>query len=200
MQWKNWPTKEYNLVYADPPWQYNKTKGRGVADNHYGTLGVDQLKQLPVPKLCATDCALLLWVTGPMLEKGLELMEHWGFEFKTIFLTWVKTKQHDRSQPSFGLGGWTRSSTEVCLLGTKGNPKRFQRSKSVQQTILEPRREHSRKPDDARERIDQFFDATAKKVELFAREQAPGWDAWGNQVGKFPSKKGNHFKAISQSK
>lgn len=174
----------YGIIYADPPWEYRRTAGHGVACAHYPTMSDEEIAALPVPELAAKDCALLMWATSPKLPDAIKVVQRWGFVYKTVFFTWIKTDSH--GNPLCGLGSYTRSSTEICLLGVKGNVMPWKQSSAVRQTILAPRREHSRKPLEARQRIDVFFDASLPRIELFAREQGyRGWTVWGNDTSKF---------------
>jgi N6-adenosine-specific RNA methylase IME4 len=125
-----------------------------------------------VRNLAAKDCVLFLWVVWPMLEHGLKTIDAWGFKYKTCGFAWMKSGK-ETNAPIMGTGYWTRANTEVCLLATKGKPKRI--SAGVAQAIYEPRREHSRKPDCV----------NGPYLELFARRERPGWDVWGNQTTKF---------------
>ena len=125
---------KYNIIYADPPWKFQTYSERGSqlksADCHYSCMNIDDIKNLPVNEIAAEDSVLFLWVTFPLLKEGLEVMEAWGFNYKTCAFNWVK---RNKKADSFfmGLGYWTRSNSEICLLGTKGHPKRV--SKSVAQ-------------------------------------------------------------------
>lgn len=176
------PRRRYGAILADPPWKFEtwSEKGKGRSpERHYECLSVAEIMALPVADLAASDCVLFLWTTWPHLPNALETIKAWGFSYKTDAFLWVKMKN---GAPSIGTGYWTRANSECCLLATRGKPKR--RKRDVPQVILEPRREHSRKPESARERIERLVDGPY--VELFARSQRPGWDAWGNQI--------NHFK------
>jgi N6-adenosine-specific RNA methylase IME4 len=121
------------------------------------------------------------------MKDAFQIIESWGFAYKTCAFTWLKADPYrlfaDDKTPFAGMGYWTRANSEVCLLATRGKPKR--KSKSVRQGIIEPRREHSRKPDCVYERIEQLVDGPY--LELFARQERPGWTAWGNQTDKFSS-------------
>ena len=122
---------------------------------------------------------LFMWVTPPLLSDGLQVMEAWGFKYVTVGFTWIKTNRKN-GKPFFGLGFWTRSNAELCLIGvTKGHPKRV--DKTVAQLIISPLQEHSRKPDEARDRIVKLM-GDLPRIELFARQRYDGWDAWGNEV------------------
>lgn len=173
------PTKKYSILYADPPWNYNDHGCRGAAAYHYPCMKLSDIAALPVPKLTAEDCALFLWATYPMIREALQLMEAWGFTYKSLAFQWIKTYPKSTDKYFFGLGRWTRSNTEPCLLGVKGKPQRV--SASVSQLIVSPVRRHSQKPDEAREKIVELM-GDLPRLELFAREQAPGWDCWGNEV------------------
>ena len=133
---------------------------------------------LPVRELAAPDCTLFLWVTFPVLNEVFDVIRAWGFTYKTVAFCWVK---RNPKSPGwfFGMGNWTRANAEICLLATKGNPKR--KAADVSQLIVAPREEHSKKPDETRDRIVRLM-GDLPRVELFARQKAPGWDVWGNEV------------------
>lgn len=172
--------KKYNIIYADPPWTYKTWTAKGghkSASAHYPTMKKEDIQKLPVKELAADDCCLFLWVTMPNLVEGIELIEKWGFKYKTCAFDWVKT--YKSGKPVFGLGYWTRANAELCLLATKGHPKRI--NKSVSQIVIERPREHSRKPDCVRDRIVQLL-GDLPRIELFARQRVDGWDSWGNEV------------------
>jgi N6-adenosine-specific RNA methylase IME4 len=152
-------------------------------------MSLADIRALPVSDIAADNCALFLWVTDPLLPEGLKLMEAWGFKFKTIAFVWAKLNKS--APPTLwtendfftGLGYWTRANPELCLLGTRGKPKRV--SKSVRRLVVSPRREHSRKPDEIAEKIDDLMGRDTSKIELFARTARIGWTTWGNDVAKF---------------
>jgi N6-adenosine-specific RNA methylase IME4 len=174
------PAHHYKVVLADPPWTFatysRKGKGRS-AEAHYDCMSLAAIKALPVADWAAPDCALFLWATDPSLPQALEVIEAWGFAYKTVAFTWAKTTRDGTGFP-IGCGYWTRANPELCLLATRGRPQRL--SRSVRQLIVSPRREHSRKPDEAYERIEALV--PGPYLELFAREQRPGWNSWGNEV------------------
>lgn len=181
---------QYSCILADPPWAYrvyDKSTNhdvRGLASRHYPTMGLEAIKALPVGDMASRDAALFLWVTMPCLPDGIDVMRAWGFTYKTCAFSWVKLTKGGK--PSFGVGHYTRSNTELCLLGTKGRIRRRDAldARNVEQVILSARRQHSRKPDAVYERIERLFDGP--KVELFARQQWPGWDtAYSHEIGKF---------------
>ena len=168
----------YSVIYADPPWQYRNNKGQGVAENHYNTMSMDELRALPVANLAAKDCALFLWITCPMLNEVLAILDAWGFQYKTVAFVWVKVNRKDYSLFT-GLGWWTRSNAELCLLATRGRPRRA--DNTVHQVVLSRIERHSKKPEEVRRRIEQLM-GDVPRVELFARQRAPGWDVWGDHV------------------
>lgn len=170
--------QKYAIIYADPPWRYQRNKGYGAAENHYPTMDIDDICALSVAELAAKDCALFLWATFPMLPEALRTMRAWGFAYKTVAFVWVKKNRRADNWVT-GLGFWTRSNAEICLLGTRGHISR--ECNVVHQLIVSPRERHSKKPDEARERIVQLM-GDLPRVELFARQQSPGWQVWGNEV------------------
>ena len=173
--------KRYQVIYADPPWRFATYSDKGKkrsAEMHYPTLPVEAIRTLPVNELAADDCVLFLWVTMPSLIEGLTVMKAWGFTYKTVAFVWVK-KNPKAESLFWGMGYWTRSNVEVCLLGTKGHPSRV--SASVHQVIISRVEEHSKKPDEVRDRIVKLM-GEVPRIELFARQKVLGWDAWGNEV------------------
>ena len=170
--------KKYNIIYADPPWRYQMNKGQGVAEKHYATMSIQEICELPVETIADKDSVLFLWVTFPQLSEAFKVIKAWGFTYKTVAFVWVKLNKSGKGF-FFGLGYWTRSNAEICLLAVKGKPKR--KSKKVFQIITSPLQEHSRKPEEARKRIVELM-GDIPRIELFAREQALGWDVWGNEV------------------
>lgn len=173
--------KKYNIIYADPPWNFrhysDKGKGRS-ADNHYKTMDLAGIKALPVNELAADNCVLFMWTTFPFLEKSFEVLKEWGFKYKTIGFVWVK-KNKKADSWFWGMGYWTRSNAEICIIATKGSITR--QSSSVSQIICEPIEQHSKKPAIVREKITELV-GKLPRIELFARQTEEGWDAWGNEV------------------
>jgi N6-adenosine-specific RNA methylase IME4 len=178
---------KYNVIYADPPWSYKNynyatTKGgqrakRGC-EKEYSTMNIEDIKALPIQELAADDCLLFMWVTFPLLQEGIDTIEAWGFEYKTIAFNWVKKNKKSDSL-FWGMGNWTRSNSEICLLGIKGKPKR--ECAGVHSVIIAPIEQHSKKPEIIRDRIVKLC-GDVPRVELFARQKADGWDSWGNEV------------------
>lgn len=186
------PNKKYQIIYADPPWSYNVASkngtSRGVAERYYPTMKPERIKQLEVNKL-SDNGVLFLWATYPNLEVAFEVMKSWGFSYKTVAFTWVKIYQHTKN-PIMGCGYWTRANAEIVLLGTRGvdYPRRI--NKGIQQVIISPKKEHSKKPSEVRNRIVQLM-GDLPRIELFARppkdllfedESYKGWDLWGKEV------------------
>ena len=176
-------TKKYNVIYADPPWTFKTYSDKGKdrsPENHYNVMSLKDICNLPISKIANDNSVLLMWVVDPLLDKAFEVINAWGFKYKTVGFTWAKTNR--KSMGLFtGLGYWTRGNPEMCLLATKGKPKRI--SKSVPQLVVEQRREHSRKPDIMYNHIENLLEGPY--IELFARTQRNGWDSWGNQIDKF---------------
>lgn len=172
------PEKKYAVIYADPPWGYRNRGTRAAAEKHYRTMSIGDIKSLPVADIAAEDCVLFLWATFPMLPEALAVVEAWGFRYKTAAFVWAK---RNRKSPGWfwGLGNWTRSNPEVCLLAVRGRPARV--SASVHSLICAPVGKHSAKPQQARARIEALL-GDVPRIELFARERAPGWDCWGDEV------------------
>ena len=145
------------------------------------------LLRLPISSISSDNCCLFLWIVWPSLPQALNLIEKWGFTYKTCAFSWMKAHNgqiemfRDDADAQVGLGYWTRANSEVCLLGTRGKPKRL--NADVRQGIIAPRREHSRKPDGIHERIERLV--AGPYLELFARQQRPGWTVWGNETDKF---------------
>ena len=183
--------KRYGAILLDPAWQFkvwNKDTGNGrSAESHYKTMTLDDMKALPLQKLMADDCAVFMWAVMPMLPEALELGKAWGLEYKTCAFAWAKVNKRAENRWSYpadvsnwfmGMGYWTRANVELCLLFTKGKPKR--KSASVRQLIVSAIRKHSQKPDDTHQRIEQLVDGAY--LELFARERRNGWDVIGNEI------------------
>ena len=141
-------------------------------------MDINDIYDLPVKNISDDNCILFLWVTYPLLKEGIRTLEEWGFTYKTCGFSWVKRNKKSDSL-FWGLGYWTRANNEICLLGTKGKPKRV--SKSVHQIIYEPIEKHSKKPSCVRSKIVELC-GDLPRVELFARQKTNGWDCWGNEV------------------
>jgi len=172
--------KKFDIIVADPPWNY---KDKALAGNRgacckYDVQDMDWLKSLDVPGIANDNCALFLWVTMPMLSECFPLIEAWGFNYKTVAFTWVKRNKKAHSW-FWGMGSWTRANAEVCLLATKGKPKRI--DAGVHSVIDTPIEKHSKKPDEVKKRIVRLM-GDLPRIELFARQKTDGWYVWGNEV------------------
>lgn len=191
---ENFPTKKYKVILADPPWLFKNWSAKGEGKNpnqHYKCLPTEEICKFPV-QFCADDtCVLFMWCIWPMIFDAEKVMKAWGFKYSGLAWEWVKYNPITQKF-AFGGGYGTRKNCEPCLLATRGKPLR--KSKSVRDFMLEeeedepdvlysPRREHSRKPDEQYNRIESLFDGPY--LELFSRSNRPGWDAWGNETGKF---------------
>lgn len=177
--------RRYSIIYADPPWDYGERPlwCRGGANQHYETQSIDWISSLPIGQIANWHSACFLWATFPKLPEAFYVLRNWGFEYRTVAFTWVKLTKSDT--PFFGMGQWTRANAEICLLGTRGTISR--QDKSVPQVIASPALEHSRKPDEARDRIVRLL-GDLPRIELFYRSHTPlwprpdGWDVWGDEV------------------
>ena len=184
--------KKYEIIYADPAWTYaskelyaDKNKA-GKRENRfrklermYDTMSLSEIKKLPVKNMTEKNAACFLWVTDSHLKQGIEVLESWGFKYKTVAFNWKKKTNKGNTFVNFA--PWTLKSSEICLLGIKGTMGKLKTDNTVRQLIEAERTKHSKKPKEARERIEQLF-ADVNRIELFARENHVGWDAWGNEV------------------
>ena len=180
------PKKKYNIIYADPPWTFKtySDKGKGKsAENHYPCMNIDDIYNLPVQNISDENCVLLMWVTYPLLKEGIKTIEEWGFTYKTCGFSWIKkNKNADIFSDGglfWGMGYWTRSNNEICLLATKGKPKRL--GKDIHQVVVSKIENHSKKPDIIKDRIVELC-GDVPRIELFARQKTKGWDVWGNEA------------------
>lgn len=180
--------RHYGVIYADPPWSFktfSKPKEGTVPhrgdEEPYKSMTREELLDMPVAEIAAKDCVLHMWTISSHVEQAFELAAAWGFTFKSLSFVWVKTCKSDPEMPKMGMGKWLRQEAEVCLLFTRGKPKRV--SAGVRQVLLEPAREHSRKPDGFYDRIEALSDGPY--VELFSRAGRQNWDSMGDQVGKY---------------
>ena len=171
---------KFEIIYADPPWDYKQQRqhagpGRGDtggAKTHYPTVTLDRLKKLDVPALCADDCLLFMWATGPHLDQAIELLKAWAFAWVTVAFVW-----HKERSPGY----YTMSSCEFVLVGKRGKIPQPRGARNVAQFLSKLRGSHSQKPEQIREKIEAMFPAQ-RKLELFAREQSAGWSVFGNEV------------------
>ena len=169
--------KKYQIIYVDPPWSFNFHKRTLQCKDHlYPTMKAEDIIKLDVGNIADSNCVLFLWVINSEIPLALKCITAWGFEYKTVAFTWVKTTKNTYH---FGGGNWTRSNPELCLLAKRGRIKR--QSASVRNLVIERLREHSRKPDRIRYDIVELC-GDIPRIELFAREKTEGWDVWGNEV------------------
>lgn len=214
------PERHYRVVLADPPWKFLTRSDKGLGkspDRHYRTMTLDEIKALPVRERCTEDAVLIMWVIDTHLEQAFDVIEAWGFRYKTTGLYWAKTTQNGKGFP-IGTGFWTRANPETALqatircrycddtgffygdrdlgpcgcpagpqeaeralLASRGRPKR--QDAGVPRLIVSPRREHSRKPDEAIARIERLVEGPY--LEMFSRTSRAGWDVWGLEAGMF---------------
>lgn len=183
---------KYSIIYADPPWPYNNPQSGDPArgGKTYATMTMEEIENLNVQSIAAPDCALFLWATMPKLVEAFEVIEAWGFRYITCAFVWVKLnptgellrKNKDvllRKGVYSGLGFWTNGNAELCLFAKQGHPQR--EARNVKQIVIAPRGRHSAKPPEVRDRIVRLM-GDVPRIELFARELAPGWDSWGDEV------------------
>jgi len=177
--------KKYQIILADPPWKYRQGKSmgtnfQGACDAEYDTMPIEDICNLKVNKIADKDCILFIWVTFPQLNEGLKLIKAWGFEYKTIAFNWIKLNKN--KTPFFGIGYYTKSNGEICLLATKGNPHKFVKDNTISQVIMTGKTKHSQKPPIVRDKIVQLL-GDRPRIELFARKEETlfplkDWDGW----------------------
>jgi len=172
--------KKYQIIYCDPPWSYqNGGVPQGGVDAQYPTMKLEDIKKLPIDKISADTSALLLWATFPQLQEALDVIKAWGFTYKTLGFSWLKTNKD--GSPVFGIGYYAKSNQEVCLLGVKGKAHSLVKSNSVSSFVSTGRTKHSEKPQIFRDKIVELF-GDIPRIELFARQKTEGWDVYGNEV------------------
>ncbi|HZV21588.1 MAG TPA: MT-A70 family methyltransferase [Hyphomicrobiales bacterium] len=169
------------LIVADPPWAFQTFSERGHAKSahaHYNCMSLEEIKVLPVSYLASGDCLLFLWAIFPMLPQAFEVMSAWGFVYKSGGV-WHKRTKNGRT--AFGVGYRLRSAAEPWLIGTIGNPSTSRAHRNIIEGEV---REHSRKPEEAYRWLESYMPG-ARRVELFSRQNRPGWLSWGAETGKF---------------
>jgi len=186
--------KRYEIILADPPWKYNSrmAEGKGAkrssSDDYYNTMTIDEIKKLKVKDILSKDSMLFIWGTWPKIREVFEVIDAWGFTYKTCAFVWVKrNKLYNEKRAMLrggiddfmGQGRWSRGNSEFCLLATKGKPKRL--SADVRQIIYSPIRAHSQKPDEQYQLIERL-NSCKNKIELFARKEFEGWDCFGDEI------------------
>lgn len=179
------------VLYVDPPWRFQTfSEDAGDRAPPYPTMTMDEIAALPLVDLAARDCWLFCWTSGPYLWETLKIIQGWGFTYSSRAFTWVKLQRKGEGFHR-GLGKTTRKNTEEVILAKLGSPPIIARPDELLVTEDEDfgevfvgrLREHSRKPDEIRSRIEQM--TVGPRLELFARQQFPGWRAWGNETGKW---------------
>lgn len=187
----DFPSKQFDIIYADPPWDYNgklqfdKTSknvdeidlSRNIfissASFKYPTLKLKELMAMPVHEIAKDDCLLFMWATNPHLAQAITLGQAWGFEYKTVAFIWDKMCHNP--------GKYTLSNCELCLVFKRGRIPQPRGARNIQQLIRSRRRAHSMKPDAVREAIEKMF-PTQERIELFARRKCKGWTEWGLDI------------------
>jgi N6-adenosine-specific RNA methylase IME4 len=183
------PINAYSLIVVDPPWTFNlrETDPTHRGRCPYPNMTDEAILNLPIGAIASSDAYLLLWVTNNHLPLGFRCLEKWGFAYKSIF-TWMKTTKSstvENPHPHIGIGHYGRNTTEHFLVATKGSPGSFTTHglTDIPNVIFAPRSQHSKKPDEfwaIAHRLASYLDG--EKIELFAREQRPGWEVWGAEV------------------
>lgn len=170
----------FEIIYADPAWNYKDKchSGKRGAGYKYQVTDTDSICKLPVSGISSPNSCLFLWSTMPMIPDALRVIEAWGFKYKTVAFVWIKQNRVSDTD-FFGMGNWTRANAELCLIGTKGSPKRI--SASVRQVIRRPIMKHSEKPPEVRDSIVELL-GDIPRIELFARQKIKGWSSWGNEI------------------
>lgn len=172
------PRQRFDIIYADPPWDYKGqlqhagagSSDTGGAQRHYPTATLDDLKRLDVPSIAAENALLFMWATNPHLDQAIDLGKTWGFSWATVAFVWDKM----RVNPGF----YTMSQCELCLVFKRGRIPTPRGARNVRQLVSAKRGPHSAKPSEVRRRIEAMF-PDLRRIELFARTQAAGWDVWG---------------------
>lgn len=219
--------QKFDIILADCPWSFrvwSKPTGSGrSAESYYPTMTLEDLKSLDVDSVASDNCVLFLWATCPNLKEAFEVLDAWGFEYKTIGFNWCKTNKKQTEKLFWGLGYWSRANSELCLLATRGKPKRVSKSvhqvlweheedfglfdlidlinlyeepldlgektdvnieipwEALTESIVRPIQEHSQKPPEIKNRIIELM-GDLPRLEMFAREETPGWISIGNEI------------------
>ena len=176
------PNKKYQIVYADPAWQtgYLKEKKKGIDayDLPYNSMSLNEVKALPIKDILNEDAILFIWIIDKYIPYIKDIMESWGFEYKTLGFVWHKKALTTKGENAI-MSPYGHKSVELCFVGTRG--KYLVKNPTIKQFLSTPKREHSRKPDEIRTRIVKIC-GDIPRIELFARQRFQGWDVWGNEV------------------
>lgn len=185
--WRDLPDRRYDVILADPPWSYYGQQNKwGAAAKFYATAPDEAIVRLPVPDLLSDRGVLFLWATSPRLDVAMACLAEWQLHFRGVAFVWVKARKDGVPIGAQGVRpSIVKPTAEYVLAASrvaKGRPMPLA-DEGVPNVILSPRRAHSQKPEQVRDSIDRLY-PDASKLELFARSERPGWDAWGNEVGK----------------
>ena len=180
--------QQFATILADPPWRFTNRTGK-MAPEHgrlarYGTMSLEEIQCLPVAELALPQSHMYLWVPNALILEGLAVMEAWGFTYKTN-IVWYKVRK-DGGPDGRGVGFYFRNVTELLLFGTRGSLRTLGPGRRQTNIIVSQKREHSRKPDEQYEIIEQC--SPGPYLELFARHPRQGWWLWGNEVGMSPER------------
>ena len=178
MQYPKLPNKKFEIIYADPPWDYNKklqydtSKSLYIstASFKYPTIKTAEMIKMSIEKITGNDCLLFMWTTNPHLSQAIELGKSWGFEYRTVAFVWDKMNHNP--------GKYTLSNCELCLLFKHGRIPNPRGARNVKQLVQCPRKGHSEKPIEVMKGIEKMF-PNQKRIELFAKKKMKGWSAWG---------------------
>ena len=198
--------KRYEIIYADPPWKYDNnmnnksssilnSKGKYTwtdgNESHYSTMKLEEMKEIKITSITTENALLFMWASSPHLYDAMQLGVCWGFKWATIGFIWNKE--------SINPGSYTMSSCELCLIFKCGNIPQPRGETNIKQFLSVKRGPHSVKPNEVRKRIERMF-PTQSKIELFAREIYPGWDAWGNEINLVDNPDQSDIKPVEQIK
>lgn len=177
--------KTFSTILIDPPWRFQNRTGKMAPEhrrlNRYETLELEDIKRMPVAAHAAKPCHLYMWCPNALLKEGLEVMEAWGFKYKTN-LVWYKVRK-DGGPDGRGVGFYFRNVTELILFGTRGSLRTLDPGRKQVNLIATRKREHSRKPTESYELIERC--SPGPYLEIFAREPVSGWTSWGNEVDSY---------------
>ena len=181
--------EKYEIIYADPPWEYkqagSKKSVRGMAKQHYNTMSIEEICNLPIRQIKTDSSLLFLWATFPNIDAAIKVIEQWGFMYKTAAFVWIK--KNAKTNSNFcGMGAYTRANAEVCLLASSKKTKasKVVKKHNVRQIVEAPRGKHSEKPNVVRERILDLL-GELPRIELFSRGHIDGWHYWGNDYEEY---------------
>lgn len=178
-------SNKYSVIYCDPAWQFSNKKTGGSmsssAQDQYKVTSIDDMKALPVEKLAADDCALIMWWVGSMPQEAIDLCKAWGFKLQNMN-GFVWRKLTVKGLPFFGMGFTTRAGSESCIVAYRGKQSNLVKNRSVRAVIESKVGRHSEKPQVFRDAIKTIYGDSVPMIELFAREHREGWDCWGNEV------------------